>query len=146
MSFSYPLYAPLHSSSLSLGRLLPRLPALSSSLSSCVSLLFAAHPYVDISLSIDQRGGIPPVALYGLLLYLSFLSIRSFLYTSPNPRLSSPPPLPATPLLLFSPLSVRSLRLPLAYSFPFDVGYIKAFYTVFRPGLGLEWYTQEPAL
>lgn len=114
--------------------LLPCLPPSLPPVLPC--LFFATHPYVDISLSIDPQGGIPPVALYGLLLYLSFLSIRSFLYTTSQPAFPSPP---CCSTLAVSLLSIRSLQLLLLI--PFDVGCIEAFYIVFRSGLGLEWFT-----
>lgn len=75
-------------------------------------LFFATHPYVDISLSIDPQGGIPPVALYRLLLYLSFLSIRSFLYTTRQPAFPSPPLLHSCCFSTFHPKPPA----PLAYS------------------------------
>ena len=89
---------------------LSALSSLSLSLSR-PACLFATHPYVDISLSIDPQGGISlPSFCTG---FISFPSIRSFLYTTSQP--SRLPPLLHS--LAVSPLSIRSFQL-LSYLFP----------------------------
>lgn len=130
LSLSFPLCAPSYSSSFSgafsLVCLLP--PVLRDSSSRLTPM--SIFPYRLIR----KEASLPSLCT-GFSFISLFFPFDPFFIRRANP----PSPLPRRSTLAVSPLSIRSLQLLLLISF--DVGYIKAFYTVFKSGLGLERFT-----